>query len=208
VIDVREVEKYYGDLHVLHRVSLTVAEGEVVVLLGPSGSGKSTFLRCMSDLEPIDAGEIIVAGIPPARHRGDIGMVFQHFNLFPHMSVLENVMSAPMHVRRISKSQAREEAVELLRRVRLGEKAHAYPSQLSGGQQQRTAIARALAMKPKVMLFDEPTSALDPQTTNEVIQVVRELARGGMTMVIATHERMFAREVADRVLSMSEGKCA
>jgi ABC-type polar amino acid transport system ATPase subunit len=207
MIEIINVEKYYSGLHVLRRVCVSVAEGEVVVLLGPSGSGKTTLLRCISDLESIDSGEIRIAGrCIGHNHRADVGMVFQHFNLFPHLSVLENVTLAPIHVRRISKSHAREEAVELLRRVCLADKMDAYPAQLSGGQQQRTAIARALAMKPKVMLFDEPTSALDSETVNELLDVLRELAKSGMTMMIATHEMAFAREVADRALFMSGGE--
>jgi polar amino acid transport system ATP-binding protein len=222
MIEIFEVEKRYGDACALRGITVSVAKGEVVALVGPSGSGKSTLLRCINDLESIDAGEIRVDGDligyelrngrlehqpdhRAAKHRAEVGMVFQSFNLFPHMTAIENVMIAPLHVRRIPKTQAREEAAELLRRVRLAEKTDSYPEQLSGGQQQRVAIARALAMKPKVMLFDEPTSALDPETINEVLDVMRELANSGMTMMIATHEMGFAREVADRVIFMSDG---
>jgi polar amino acid transport system ATP-binding protein len=222
MIDIIDVEKYYGGACALRCINISVAKGEVVALVGPSGSGKSTLLRCINDLESIDAGEIRVdANLigyecrngrlvhqpdrRAAKHRAEVGMVFQSFNLFPHMTAIQNVMIAPLHVRRISKAQAREEAAELLRRVRLAEKTDAYPGELSGGQQQRVAIARALAMKPKVMLFDEPTSALDPETINEVLDVVRELANSGMTMMIVTHEMAFAREVADRVIFMSDG---
>jgi len=222
MIEILEVAKRYGDACALRCITISVAKGEVVALVGPSGSGKSTLLRCINDLESADAGEIRVDGDligyelrngiikhqpdhRAAKHRAEVGMVFQSFNLFPHMTVIENVMVAPLHVRRIPKAQALEEAAELLRRVRMTEKTDAYPAQLSGGQQQRAAIARALAMKPKVMLFDEPTSALDPETINEVLDVMRELANSGMTMMIATHEMAFAREVADRVIFMSDG---
>jgi len=222
-IEIINIEKRYGSAAALRDISVSVAKGEVIVLLGSSGSGKSTLLRCINDLEPIDSGEIRVDGrligyerrdgrlvhqpdSLAAKHRAEVGMVFQSFNLFPHMTALENVTSGPVYVRRTPKAEAKREARELLRRVRLSDKVDAYPAQLSGGQQQRVAIARALAMRPKVMLFDEPTSALDSETTNEVLDVIRELAASGMTMMIATHEMGFASEVGDRVLFMDHGK--
>ncbi len=222
MIRAEQVHKNFGALQVLKGISLEVARGEVMCLVGPSGSGKSTFLRCINHLEQVNAGRLYVDGelvgyrekggrlyeLHPreaARQRRDIGMVFQHFNLFPHRTVLENVIEAPTRVKRIRKADAVGRARELLDRVGLAEKAGAYPAQLSGGQQQRVAIARALAMDPKLMLFDEPTSALDPELVGEVLGVMRELAASGMTMVVVTHEMGFAREVADHLVFMDAG---
>lgn len=212
MITIENVSKWFGPLRVLGDVNLQVAKGEVVVVCGPSGSGKSTLLRCINQLEPVQKGRITVDGIPVTdkhtdlnRLRADIGIVFQAFNLYPHMTVLRNVTIAPMLVRKISETEAKETARELLSKVGILEKAGAYPSQLSGGQQQRVAIARVLAMKPKVMLFDEPTSALDPEMISEVLDVITALAREGMTMVLVTHEMGFARKVAHRIVFMSEG---
>ena len=216
------VSKSYGHNEVLKSISLTVMPGEVLCLVGPSGSGKSTFLRCINHLERVNAGRLSVDGtlvgyherngrlyeMHPkiaSRQRRDIGMVFQRFNLFPHMTALENVMEAPVQVKRVPKEKAKARAKELLRRVGLAERADFYPSQLSGGQQQRVAIARALAMDPKLMLFDEPTSALDPELVGEVLEVMKELAKSGMTMVVVTHEMGFAREVADKLVFMDGG---
>jgi polar amino acid transport system ATP-binding protein len=214
--------KRFGALRVLRGVDLTVMPGEVACVIGPSGSGKSTFLRCINHLERIDAGSMRVDGrlvgyresggklyelreSEIARQRRDIGMVFQRFNLFPHRTAAENVMEAPMTVRRLARREAREQAIALLERVGLGARCDVYPSQLSGGQQQRVAIARALAMKPRLMLFDEPTSALDPELVGEVLDVMRGLAADGMTMVVVTHEMGFAREVGDTLVFMDEG---
>ncbi|MFI7003139.1 amino acid ABC transporter ATP-binding protein [Nocardia sp. NPDC050175] len=214
--------KNFGALQVLKGVSLEIGRGEVLCVIGPSGSGKSTFLRCINHLEEVNAGRLYVDGelvgyeekngklyeLHPreaARQRREIGMVFQHFNLFPHRTVLENVIEAPTQVKKVPKAEALAKAKELLDRVGLVEKANAYPAQLSGGQQQRVAIARALAMDPKLMLFDEPTSALDPELVGEVLQVMRELAKSGMTMVVVTHEMGFAREVADKLVFMDGG---
>ncbi|MED4583567.1 amino acid ABC transporter ATP-binding protein [Brevibacillus choshinensis] len=222
MISVKHIHKSYGKLHVLKDVSLNVDQGEVVVIIGPSGSGKSTLLRCMNYLEQIQEGSIEIEGKPigliqkngklvemPQKEldmiRAEVGMVFQNFNLFPHVSVLENVMMAPMSVKRTKREDTEQLARELLRKVGLAEKADMYPDQLSGGQKQRVAIARALAMKPKVMLFDEPTSALDPELVGEVLAVMKQLAAEGMTMVVVTHEMGFAREVADRVVVMDGG---
>ncbi|MBV9139899.1 MAG: amino acid ABC transporter ATP-binding protein [Pseudonocardiales bacterium] len=206
------VQKHFGSLHVLRNINLTVARGEVVVLLGPSGSGKSTLCRTINRLEPIDAGSIEIDGSPLpdegralARLRADVGMVFQQFNLFPHKTIAENVELAPVRVRRISKPEAHDTALQLLTRVGIRDQANKYPAQLSGGQQQRAAIARALAMRPKVMLFDEPTSALDPEMVQEVLDVMTSLARDGMTMIVVTHEMGFARRAAHRVVFMAEG---
>lgn len=211
-IHVTNLKKNFGSLEVLKDISLDVTEGEVVVLLGPSGSGKSTLLRCLNQLETATSGRIIIDGHDVTdRHtdinkvRENIGMVFQHFNLFNHLTVMENMTLAPVHLKVASKEQARQTAVQLLQRVGLEDKSDAYPSQLSGGQKQRVAIARALAMKPDIMLFDEPTSALDPEMVGEVLAVMKELARDGMTMVVVTHEIGFAREVADRVIFMEGG---
>ncbi len=213
MITFRNVHKWFGDLHVLNDINFHVSSGEVVVICGPSGSGKSTLIRCINKLEPIEEGQIIVDDMPIhdpkinlRRLREEIGFVFQQFNLYPHMTVLENITLAPVHVRRQSRDEALAVARELLDKVGIAEKAQAYPTQLSGGQQQRVAIARGLAMHPKIMLFDEPTSALDPEMINEVLDVMRNLAHEGMTMVVVTHEMGFAREVAHRVVFMDEGQ--
>ena len=212
MIEIKGLRKAFGADEVLKGIDLSIAEKEVVVIIGPSGSGKSTLLRCMNHLEEPTAGEVVVDGITLSSEaninkvREEVGMVFQRFNLFPHMTVLENIMLAPMKVKHIAKDEAEKTARELLARVGLAEKADAYPDNLSGGQQQRVAIARALAMHPKVMLFDEPTSALDPEMVGEVMDVMRALAREGMTMVIVTHEMGFAREVGDRLLFVDEGR--
>jgi glutamate transport system ATP-binding protein len=206
------VDKWFGDLHVLRDVSIAVQRGEVVVVIGPSGSGKSTLCRAINRLETIDKGSITLDGQPLpqegkalANLRAEVGMVFQSFNLFAHKTILENVTLGPIKVRGVGKQEAASRAMELLERVGVGQQAQKYPAQLSGGQQQRVAIARALAMEPKVMLFDEPTSALDPEMIKEVLDVMVDLARGGMTMVVVTHEMGFARTAADRVLFMSDG---
>ncbi|WP_263630214.1 amino acid ABC transporter ATP-binding protein [Bacillus safensis] len=213
IIRVEKLNKYFGELHVLKDIDLTVYENDVVVLIGASGSGKSTLLRCMNYLEIKNDGDIIIDGSPvhPNRDqlnemRQKIGMVFQHFNLFPHKTVLENIIEAPIMVKKTKKAQAIAEASALLEKVGLADKANVYPSKLSGGQKQRVAIARSLAMKPDVMLFDEPTSALDPELVGEVLQTMKSLAKEGMTMVIVTHEMGFAKEVADRVVYMHEGR--
>ena len=209
---VKNLKKSFGKLEVLKDIDMEIKEGEVVVLLGPSGSGKSTFLRCLNRLEDITAGEVIVDGIHVDDKKTDInklreniGMVFQHFNLFPHMTVLENIMLAPVELKKMTKEEAREKGMALLKRVGLDAKADVYPPQLSGGQKQRVAIARALAMNPDIMLFDEPNSALDPEMVGEVLAVMKELAADGMTMVVVTHEIGFAREVASRVVFMDGG---
>lgn len=211
-IHVTNLKKNFGKLEVIKDISMDVSEGEVVVLLGPSGSGKSTLLRCLNQLETATGGQILVDGFDITdKHtdinkvRENIGMVFQHFNLFNHLTVLDNMTLAPVHLKLMTKEQARQEAMRLLERVGLADKANAYPSQLSGGQKQRVAIARALEMKPDIMLFDEPTSALDPEMVGEVLAVMKELAKEGMTMVVVTHEIGFAREVADRVIFMEGG---
>ncbi|MDP8969642.1 MAG: amino acid ABC transporter ATP-binding protein [Actinomycetota bacterium] len=207
------VDKFFGDFQALDDVNLTVGRREVVVVIGPSGSGKSTLIRCINRLEQHDRGRIVVAGVEMsddlrniAEIRREVGMVFQQFNLFPHLTVLENVTLGPRQVRRWDKRKATEVAMEMLERVKIPEQAHKYPGQLSGGQQQRVAIARALAMQPKCMLFDEPTSALDPEMIKEVLDVMEELAASGMTMICVTHEMGFARAVADRVLFMADGQ--
>ncbi|WP_189059222.1 amino acid ABC transporter ATP-binding protein [Longimycelium tulufanense] len=207
------VDKFFGPLHVLKDIHLEVPRGQVVVVLGPSGSGKSTLCRTINRLEPVDSGVIEVDGQPLpaegkalARLRADVGMVFQQFNLFAHKTIAENVMLAPVKVRKANKAEARRRALELLERVGIANQAEKYPAQLSGGQQQRAAIARALAMRPKVMLFDEPTSALDPEMVQEVLDVMTTLAADGMTMLVVTHEMGFARRAADRVVFMSEGE--
>ena len=212
-IQFRRVNKWFGPLHVLKDVSLEVQPGEVVVVCGPSGSGKSTLIRCVNRLEPIRSGEIVVNGLSlgdPAlnlsRLRAEVGMVFQSFNLYPHMTALQNIVLAPLRVKRLPRSEAEKIATGLLERVGIPDKAHAYPANLSGGQQQRVAIARALAMQPRIMLFDEPTSALDPEMINEVLEVMTDLARDGMTMMVVTHEMGFARRVAHRVIFMDEGR--
>ncbi len=211
-ISVKNLKKNFGALEVLKDINLEVSEGEVVVLLGPSGSGKSTLLRCMNQLEKVTSGKIIIDGQDVTDKHTDlnkvrekIGMVFQHFNLFNHLNVLKNMTLAPVHLKTLTKEQAKENAMKLLDRVGLSDKAEAYPSQLSGGQKQRVAIARALEMNPDILLFDEPTSALDPEMVGEVLAVMKELAKDGMTMVVVTHEIGFAREVADRVIFMEGG---
>ena len=212
MVHVENLKKNFGKLEVLKDISIDIAEGEVVVLIGPSGSGKSTFLRCLNQLETATAGKIVVDGNEVTDKKTDInkvreniGMVFQHFNLFNNKNVIQNIMLAPVELKKMTKEQAREKGMQLLKRVDLDTKAEAYPSQLSGGQKQRVAIARALAMNPDVMLFDEPTSALDPEMVGEVLDVMKSLADGGMTMVVVTHEMRFAREVGTRIVFMSEG---
>jgi polar amino acid transport system ATP-binding protein len=213
MISFNNVNKWYGELHVLNNINLEVAQGEVVVICGPSGSGKSTLIRCINRLEPIQEGELVVDNM--AVHdkktnmteiRAEIGFIFQSFNLYPHMTALGNVTIAPMKVRKMPKEEAEKLGRETLTRVGLGERINNYPAQLSGGQQQRVAIARGLCMRPKIMLFDEPTSALDPEMIGEVLDVMKKLAKEGMTMLVVTHEMGFAREVANRVVFMDEGK--
>ncbi|MFC0315248.1 amino acid ABC transporter ATP-binding protein [Gordonia phosphorivorans] len=213
MIAMQDVQKHYGDLHVLKDINLSIPKGQVVVVLGPSGSGKSTLCRTINRLEPIDSGEILIEGevLPAegrdlARLRSDVGMVFQSFNLFAHKTILQNVTLGPTKVRKMNKADAQKRAIELLDRVGVASQKDKYPAQLSGGQQQRVAIARSLAMAPKVMLFDEPTSALDPEMVSEVLDVMVSLAREGMTMVVVTHEMGFARKAADRILFMADGE--
>ena len=213
IIELRHVEKHYGDLHVLKDINLEVDRGEVLVVIGPSGSGKSTMCRTINRLETIDSGEILIEGQPLPQEgreltkmRAELGMVFQSFNLFAHMTILENVTLGPIQVLGMKKEEAEKVAMDLLARVGVAEQAHKVPAQLSGGQQQRVAIARSLAMHPKAMLFDEPTSALDPEMINEVLDVMVKLAREGMTMIVVTHEMNFARRVADRVIFMADGQ--
>ncbi len=213
IIVAADVNKWYGDFHVLKNVSLTVKRREVVVIIGPSGSGKSTLIRTINRLEEHQSGQIEVDGIPLTRDvrnveaiRMEVGMVFQQFNLFPHLTVLQNITLAPIHVRKMKKPEAEDRAMQLLERVGIPEQALKYPGQLSGGQQQRVAIARALAMQPKIMLFDEPTSALDPEMIREVLEVMEELAESGMTMLVVSHEMGFARGVADRIVFMDGGE--
>ncbi|HCF05282.1 MAG TPA: polar amino acid ABC transporter ATP-binding protein [Desulfomicrobiaceae bacterium] len=213
MIEIHNVNKWYGDFHVLKNINETVEKGEVLVICGPSGSGKSTLVRCVNRLEEIDQGEILIEGKnihakdqDINQLRAEIGIVFQQFNLYPHLTVLRNITLAPMKVKKIPRDEAEATALALLERVGIGNQAHKYPVELSGGQQQRVAIARALAMKPKIMLFDEPTSALDPEMINEVLNVMKDLAREGMTMLCVTHEMGFAREVADRVIFMDHGE--
>lgn len=213
MIDVLNVSKSFGRLRVLNDVTLHIDQGSTVAVIGPSGSGKSTLLRCINLLETPTSGQVVIdgvditqPGIDVNRIRQNIGMVFQHFNLFPHMTVLENMTYAPIVVKKVQKESAQQKALELLTRVGLADKADAYPSRLSGGQKQRVAIARSLAMEPKIMLFDEPTSALDPEMVKEVLEVIRGLAHTGMTMAIVTHEMGFAREVADRICFFDEGR--
>ena len=212
MIDVINLRKSFGDKEILKGINVTINKGDIVAVLGPSGSGKSTFLRCLNCMEDPTGGSIIFNGVDIADmkvdinvHRRHMGMVFQHFNLFNHLTVLDNMTLAPVHLKLMNKEEARTEALRLLERVGLADKADAFPSQLSGGQKQRVAIARALEMKPDIMLFDEPTSALDPEMVGEVLAVMKELARDGMTMVVVTHEIGFAREVADRVIFMEGG---
>ncbi len=212
MIEIKDIHKWYGEFHVLKNVSQSVEKGEVLVICGPSGSGKSTFIRCINRLEEIQKGEILLEGkniydrdVDVNELRTEVGMVFQQFNLYPHLSVLDNVTLAPIKVRKESRAHAQTTAMELLERVGIHDQARKYPAELSGGQQQRVAIARALAMKPKVMLFDEPTSALDPEMINEVLNAMKDLARDGMTMLCVTHEMGFAREVADKVIFMDAG---
>ena len=212
-IEFREVNKWFGKLHVLRDVSLQVGTAEVVVVCGPSGSGKSTVIRCVNGLERFQSGEVVVLGVPLTRPdidfprlRSEVGMVFQAFNLYPHMTAVENITLAPVKVKGLSRADAERIAMALLERVGIPEKAGAYPANLSSGQQQRVAIARALAMQPKIMLFDEPTSALDPEMINEVLEVMTDLAKEGMTMLVVTHEMGFARRVAHRVVFMDEGQ--
>lgn len=213
IIEVRNLNKYFGKHHVLKGINLQVRFGEVVAIIGASGSGKSTLLRCLNGLETTQEGEIKVDGVLVNGHttnlnklRQSIGMIFQSFNLFPHMTVLENITLAPQKVKKVSRKDAETIALNLLEKVGLKEKAHSYPAQLSGGQKQRVAIARSLAMNPKVMMFDEPTSALDPETVNDVLDVMKELAQEGMTMIVVTHEMGFAREVSNRVIYLDDGK--
>ena len=211
MIDIENLHKSFGDAHILKGIDLHIKEKEVVVIIGPSGSGKSTLLRCINYLERPTSGTVSVDGIILGSEanindvRKEVGMVFQRFNLFPHMTALENVMEAPVHVKHMDKKEARELAIQELNRVGMGERLDYYPAQLSGGQQQRVAIARALAMKPEIMLFDEPTSALDPELVGEVLNVMLDLAKEGMTMVVVTHEIGFAREVADQIVFMDGG---
>jgi len=213
MIDVQNMDKFYGDFQALHHIDMKVGEQEVVVVIGPSGSGKSTLIRCINRLERHDRGTIEVDGVELSDDvksiqniRRETGMVFQSFNLFPHMTVIDNITLAPRNVRNIAKGEAEATAMELLERVKIPDQAHKFPGQLSGGQQQRVAIARSLAMKPKVMLFDEPTSALDPEMIKEVLDTMKDLATEGMTMIVVTHEMGFAREVADRVVFMADGE--
>jgi general L-amino acid transport system ATP-binding protein len=213
LIEVTGVDKFFGDFQALNDININVGKQEVVVVIGPSGSGKSTLIRCINRLEKHDRGSIVVDGIELSDDirniqevRMETGMVFQQFNLFPHLTVIDNITLAPRQVRRTAKKEAETEAMKLLERVGIPEQAHKYPGQLSGGQQQRVAIARSLAMRPKVMLFDEPTSALDPEMIKEVLDVMEELAEGGMTMIVVTHEMGFARAVADRVVFMADAQ--
>ncbi len=212
MIEMENVNKYFGTFHALKNINFKVKKGEVVVICGPSGSGKSTLIRCINKLEEIDEGKIVVDNINlngnkvnVNKIREEAGMVFQHFNLFPHLSIIENIMIAPMKVRKISKSEAQKLAMELLERVKIPHQANKYPSELSGGQKQRVAIARSLAMKPKIILFDEPTSALDPEMIGEVLDVMKELAKENYTIVCVTHEMGFAKEVGDRIVFMDHG---
>jgi polar amino acid transport system ATP-binding protein len=213
IIKMENIDKYYGNFHALKNVNFNVKKGEVVVVCGPSGSGKSTLIRCINRLEDIDSGKIIVDGkdlydkkTNINKLRQEVGMVFQHFNLFPHLSNLENITIAPIKVKKVPKKEAEEMAMQLLERVKIPHQAHKYPSEISGGQKQRVAIARTLAMKPKIILFDEPTSALDPEMIGEVLDVMKELARENYTIVCVTHEMGFAREVADRIVFMDAGE--
>lgn len=212
MIKLLQADKFFGKNQVLHNINLEISQGEKVVIIGPSGSGKSTVLRCMNGLEQVDKGDVlfqnesILDKKKIQYFRTQIGMVFQRFNLFPHRTVLENVMEGPVWVNKMEKSETKEMALKLLNKVGMGEKANEYPGRLSGGQQQRVAIARSLAMQPKLMLFDEPTSALDPELVGEVLEVMKQVAKEGMSMVVVTHEMGFAREVADRVIFMDQGR--
>jgi polar amino acid transport system ATP-binding protein len=213
IIQLKGVEKYYGDFHALKNINFKVAKGEIVVICGPSGSGKSTLIRCINRLEDIDNGEIIVDGFDIYSKktnlnevRAETGMVFQHFNLFPHLTILENISIAQRKVKKYSRDEANKESIKLLEKMGLANKAYGYPNELSGGQKQRVAIARSLAMKPKIILFDEPTSALDPEMIGEVLDVMRELAKENFTIVCVTHEMGFAKEVSDRVVFMDHGE--
>ena len=213
MIEFRGVNKWFGSLHVLKDIDLEIKYGEVVVVCGPSGSGKSTLIRCINKLEPIQGGEILVDGLSLndprtdiTKLRAEVGMVFQQFNLYPHKTALENIILAPIKVRKQSKKEAEKTALDLMNKVGIPDKIHGYPAQLSGGQQQRVAIARALAMQPKILLFDEPTSALDPEMINEVLDVMANLAREGMTMIVVTHEMGFAKKVSNRIIFMDEGR--
>ncbi len=213
IIQMKNIQKYYGNYHALRNVNFNVQKGEVVVVCGPSGSGKSTLIRCINRLEDIDEGQIIVDGkdlydkkTNINKLRQEVGMVFQHFNLFPHLTILENITLAPIKVKKVPKKEAEELAMSLLDRVKIPHQANKYPSELSGGQKQRVAIARTLAMKPKIILFDEPTSALDPEMIGEVLDVMKELARENYTIVCVTHEMGFAREVSDRIVFMDAGE--
>ena len=213
MIEMKNVHKWFGELHVLNDINLEINKGEKIVICGPSGSGKSTLIRCINRLEEHQRGNIIVEGTELTndsrsieRIRGEVGMVFQQFNLFPHLSILDNCSLAPIWVRKLPKAEAKEKAMEYLKRVQIDDQAHKYPAQLSGGQQQRAAIARALCMEPRIMLFDEPTSALDPEMIKEVLDVMVGLAQGGMTMIDVTHEMGFAKEVADSIIFMDEGQ--
>jgi len=213
IIQMKDIQKYYGDFHALKSVNFNVDKGEVVVVCGPSGSGKSTLIRCINRLEDIDSGKIIVDGkdlydkkTNINKLRQEVGMVFQHFNLFPHLTILENITIAPIKVKKMPKKEAEDLAMQLLERVKIPHQANKYPSELSGGQKQRVAIARTLAMKPKIILFDEPTSALDPEMIGEVLDVMKELARENYTIVCVTHEMGFAREVSDRIVFMDAGE--
>jgi polar amino acid transport system ATP-binding protein len=213
MIEFRAVHKYFGSLHVLNDINLKIEHGQVVVVCGPSGSGKSTLIRCINKLEPIQSGEIVIDGMSLnsprtdiTKLRAEVGMVFQQFNLYPHKTALENIVLAPLKVRKQSKKEAVKSATELMAKVGIPEKLHSYPAELSGGQQQRVAIARALAMQPKIMLFDEPTSALDPEMISEVLDVMVNLAREGMTMIVVTHEMGFAKKVSHRIIFMDEGR--
>jgi polar amino acid transport system ATP-binding protein len=213
VVEFKNVDKWFGTLHVLKQIDLRIERGEVVVVCGPSGSGKSTLIRCINRLEAIQSGEIVVDGkrlsepsLDLRALRAEIGFVFQQFNLYPHLSVMDNITLGPIKVRKLARDEAQKSAAELLERVGIPDKAGAFPASLSGGQQQRVAIARALAMQPKIMLFDEPTSALDPEMINEVLEVMTDLAKDGMTMAVVTHEMGFARRVARRVIFMDEGR--
>ena len=213
IIELKKVHKFYGEYHALNNINLSIERGQRVVICGPSGSGKSTLIRCLNRLEEHQEGELIVDGIKLDRDlknidtvRREVGMVFQNFNLFPHLTVLENLILAPVLVRNVTKKDAEQSAMEYLERVKIPEKASSFPRELSGGQQQRVAIARALAMKPKVLLFDEPTSALDPEMIAEVLDVMIELAKSGMTMICVTHEMGFARTVADKIIFMDNGQ--